>query len=178
MFNESRKETKNMTQAQLKYDSESSRKSFTHNKPVGIKNGEIYFLNDVFNYKDGMKGATGFSLRPLTQNEVDQRNTDEYYEDYYREIWQMEVQAESTEDGLSDWIENTIKPNEYDVEYAGHDSSYSEHYEEAKKHYDEEDVVCFEPGSSGRCFNEELLSSFEKVIDHSLIDLIRQYEKD
>ncbi len=36
MFNKSTKE-RNMTQAQLKYDSNLERESFKYNKPVGIK---------------------------------------------------------------------------------------------------------------------------------------------
>ena len=68
MFNESRKGENNMTQAQLKYDSNLKRESFTYNKPVGIKDGSIYFLNEIFNYKDGMKGATGTVLDPITQS--------------------------------------------------------------------------------------------------------------
>ena len=39
-------------------------------------------------------------------------------------------------------------------------------------------IETFNCSGGGRCFNEKLLSSFDKVIDHSLIDLIRQYEKD
>ena len=47
-----------------------------------------------------------------------------------------------------------------------------------KKHFDDDDIETFNCSGGGRCFDEKLLSSFDKVIDHSLIDLIRQYEKD
>ena len=143
-------------------------------KPIGIKDGEIYFLNYVFKHEDGFKGATGFSLRPLDQKEVDYRNTPLYYEDIYRDSWKCEVSADTTEFGLAEYIEHYIKPNEYDVDYAGHDTSYSEHYDEAKTHF--KNAVSFECGSGGRCFNHKLLNSFDIVINQELIDLIKKYE--
>ena len=36
----------------------------TINKIVGIKDNEVYVLEDVFN-DNGFKGATGYSMRPF-----------------------------------------------------------------------------------------------------------------
>ena len=164
-----------MTQAQLKYDSNLKRESYVYNKPVGIKDGSIYFLNEIFNYKDGMKGATGTVLDPVTQSEIDEKNDFDNAVEYYREIWKSSVDADSTEQSLKDYVEDCL--NYQDGEFPGHDNSYSELHDEAKKHFDD-DIETFDCTGGGRCFNEELLSSFDKVIDHSLIDLIRQYEKE
>ncbi len=175
MFNKSL-ERENMTQAQLKYDSNLQRESYVYNKPVGIKDGSIYFLKEIFNYKDGMKGATGTVLDPVTQSEIDENNDFDNAVEYYREIWKSSVDADSTEQSLKDYVEDCL--NYQDGEYPGHDESYSELHDEAKKHFDNEDIKTFTCVGGGRCFDEKLLSSFDKVIDHSLIDLIRQYEKE
>ncbi len=172
--NQQRKET--MTKAQLKYDSNLNRESFKYNRPVGIKDGSIYFLNEIFNYKDGMKGATGTVLDPVNQSEIDENNDLDNATEWYREIWQQAVEGGHTEESLKDYVQDCL--DHQDGEYPGHDNSYSELHEEAKKHFNDDDIETFNCSGGGRCFNEELLSSFDKVIDHSLIDLIRQYEKE
>ena len=149
-----------------------------YNLPVGIKDGEIYFLETVFDYRDGFTGATGFSLRPLTHGEVDERNTDEYYEEHSKEIWQQAVAHDDEENSLSDFVENTIKANEFDVDYCGHDNSWSDYYDEAKKHLEDDNIASFEAGGCGRLFNKELLNSFDKVINQDLINEIKKYEND
>ena len=49
------------------------------NEIVGIKDDEVYVLQTVFD-DNGFKGATGYSMRPLTQSEVDDRLDDAEYE--------------------------------------------------------------------------------------------------
>jgi hypothetical protein len=144
-----------------------------YNKPVGIKDNEIYFLNDTFDYQDGFKGATGFSLRPLTRIEVEDLNNDNNAIEYYRDIWVETVAIGKTDQGLEDFASDCI--DNQDGDYPGHDTSYYEHYEEAKKHFNF-NVESFQCGSGGRCFNKDLLNSFDKVIDQKLIDIIRNFE--
>jgi len=144
-----------------------------YNKPVGIKDNEIYFLEETFDYQDGFKGVVGFSLRPLTRIEVEDRNDNNEAIEYYRDIWVETVKSGNTDQGLEDFASD-CQDDEYG-DYPGHDTSYEEHYEEAKKHFDF-DVSSFECGSGGRCFDLKLLNSFDKVIDQDLINIIKNFE--
>ena len=163
----------NMIEAQLQKDSNLDREFLKINKPVGIKDGSIYFLEEIFKYKDGFKGAVGTVFDPVTQSEIDENNDLDNATEFHRELWQQAVEGGHTEQSLSDYVEDCL--NHQDGEYPGHDNSYSDLHDEAKKHFDK-DVETFHCSGGGRCFNKELLSSFDKVIDQSLIDLIKQYE--
>ena len=144
-----------------------------YNKPVGIKDNEIYFLKETFDYQDGFKGVVGFSLRPLTRIDVEDRNNINNAVDYYLDLWKEDVSQDNTRMSLDDYASDLMDQEIGD--YPGHDTSYEEHYEEAKKHFDF-DVSSFECGSGGRCFDLKLLNSFDKVIDQDLINIIKNFE--
>ena len=153
---------------------ENKKEEIKYGKPVGIKDGTIYFLDGVFKYHDGFKGATGTRLDPITQAEIDNNNDIDNATEWYREIWQESAHGGHTEQSLKEFVEDCL--NHQDGDYPGHDLSHYEYHDEAKKYFDD-DVETFHCVGGGRCFDEELLSSFDKVIDQSLIDLIRKYEK-
>jgi hypothetical protein len=154
-------------------------KQETHyNSPVGIKDGEIYFLNYTFHHSDGCKGATGFSLRPITKDEVDERNEYKNVKEYVRELWQIAVNDGNYEGSLEDYADDYI----YDIDidendgdracFIGHDDSYSEHYGEARKYFD--GAYTFELGSGGRCFSSD--DKWDKVINQELLNFIKKSE--
>ena len=152
---------------------ENKREQIDYGKPVGIKDGSIYFLDYVFNHHDGFKGATGTILDPIAQSEIDENNDPENVKEWYRDIWQQSVESGNTENSLNDFVEECI--DHCDGEFPGHDMSYSEYHDEAFKHFDD-DVKTFNCSGGGRCFDHKLLNSFDTVIDQSLIDLIKKYE--
>ena len=153
------------------------RKQVDYNKPVGIKDGSIYFLNYVFDHSDNFRGATGTVLDPITSNYIENITTEDWTE-YSRDLWKSAVETNSTEDSLEDYAAKIKNESEsYGQLFPGHDDSYSEFHDEAKKHFDS-NVETFNCCGGGRCFNLELLNSFDKVIDQDLIDLIKSYEKD
>jgi hypothetical protein len=157
--------------------SNNDRKQVDYNKPVGIKDGSIYFLNYVFDHSDNFRGATGTVLDPITSNYIENITTEDWTE-YSRDLWKSAVETNSTEDSLEDYAVKIKNESEsYGQLFPGHDDSYSEFHEEAKKHFDS-NVETFNCSGGGRCFNLELLNSFDKVIDQDLIDLIKSYEKD
>lgn len=143
-------------------------------KPVGIKDGSIYFLD--YTFEDGdFKGAVGTVLDPITKNYIDSITNEDWIE-YSREIWVEAVKSGSTEQSLEDYAESIKNESENQGQlYPGHDDSYTELHDEAKKYFDS-NVETFNCCGGGRCFDLELLSSFDKVIDQSLIDLIKSYE--
>ena len=152
-----------------------NKEQINYYKPVGIKDGSIYFLDYVFNHADGFKGATGTVLDPITPKYIKDITTEDWIE-YSRDLWRSAVETNSTEASLEDYAKLIQEDSEISgLLYPGHDNSYSELYDEAKKHFDYE-VETFNCCGGGRCFNLELLNSFDKVIDQNLIDLIKSYE--
>jgi hypothetical protein len=157
--------------------SNKDRQQVDYNKPVGIKDGSIYFLNYVFDHSDNFRGATGTVLDPITTNYIESITTEDWIE-YSRDLWRSAVETNSTEASLEDYAKLIEDDSEMSgLLYPGHDDSYSEFHDEAKKHFDS-NVETFNCSGGGRCFNLELLNSFDKVIDQDLIDLIKSYEKD
>lgn len=151
------------------------RKQINYYKPVGIKDGSIYFLDYVFDHFDGFRGATGTVLDPITKDYINNISNEDWI-DYSKEIWVEAVKSGSTEDSLEDFAEQIKTSSEIDgLKFPGHDYSYFELHDEASKYFDN-DVETFNCSGGGRCFNLELLNSFDKVIDQNLIDLIKSYE--
>lgn len=141
-------------------------------KPVGIKNGSIYFLDYTFDNGD-FKGATGTVFDPITQNDIDEFNDKNFLKDVYHDTWVESVKSGNTEESLEDFINDLY--NFCEGEYPTQDCSYSHLWKEAHKYYDNT-VKTFNCSGGGRCFDEELLNSFDKVIDPELIKIIKQFE--
>ena len=156
-------------------ENNNDRQQVNYNKPVGIKDGSIYFLNYVFDHSDNFRGATGIVLDPITTDYINNISNEDWIE-YSRDLWKSAVETNSTEDSLEDFSEQIKTDSEIDgLKFPGHDYSYFELHDEAKKHFDS-NVETFHCCGGGRCFNLELLNSFDKVIDQDLIDLIKSYE--
>ena len=83
-----------------------AREALKINKLVGIKDGEIYVLSECFKYDDNFKGCTGYSMRPLTQEEIDQANDSSYAELEY--IWRDIVSSGGTLQGYEEWFEEAV----------------------------------------------------------------------
>lgn len=150
------------------------RKEKKYFKPVGIKDGSIYFLDYIFEDGD-FKGAVGTVLDPITPEYIENITNEDWVE-YSRDLWKSAVETNSTEDSLEDYAKLIENDSEISgLLYPGHDNSYSKLYDEAKKHFDYE-IETFNCCGGGRCFDLELLNSFDKVINQDLIDLIKSYE--
>lgn len=107
------------------------RKQTDYNKIVGIKDGAVYVLNYVFENGD-FKGATGFTMRPISQDYIDQRWDKDYLEDTYREVWKDSVACGNTEDSFADFLQNIIEETELNSEllYPTDDPSFRFEFEE------------------------------------------------
>ena len=82
------------------------RETLKINKLVGIKDGEIYVLSKCFKYADNFKGCTGYSMRPLTQEEIDDANDSSRSDLEY--IWRDSVAAGGTLQGYEEWFEEAV----------------------------------------------------------------------
>ncbi len=86
----------------------------TYNEIIGYDaDGNVVILLDTFVYPDGFKGATGAVLELVSQEEYDERTNDEAIKEHWREAWKEAVQANATELGLDDWLDDeNLDPSE------------------------------------------------------------------
>ena len=159
------------------------------NQIVGIKNGELYVLEDVFKHSDGFKGATGYSMGTITQDYIDKMNNIDYLETELDSVWREAVQAERTTDSLQEFMQNWVNECQfYDQLYPSDDNSYRYETEklieelpaERKAELEEafgvmgEDYATWSVSGCGRCFKAN--DEWDVVFRPDLLELIKQYE--
>ena len=148
----------------------SDRTSTKYGKLVGRKDDEFYFLDDIFNYGDGFKGATGTRLRLVPQEEYAERTSQESKEEYARGFWQTAVADGKTDDGLTDWMEYNDIGDDFMF-----DLSYAEYWPQLRTvGYSEEEYPIIECTGGGRCFDSDM--EFDEVYAPELIKLINKVE--
>lgn len=158
----------------------SDRNQVNYNRIVGIKDDQIYLVNytfeDTLNGSE-FKGVTGAVLSPVSQAYIDDRNSEENLEEYYREFWSLAVQEGDTELGLTDWIEQNVDRAYEDGDFPGHDTSYVNHLDLDSDVIKENfpDAVTFECIGGGRCFTKNM--EFDVIIDEFLVSEINRLEK-
>ena len=148
------------------------------NKIVGIKDGEVFVLEEVFN--EGFSGAVGYSMRPLTKDYAEEMKDPEYI----RDLWKQAVQAGDTDMGLQEWAEEVNKEAEMEGRlFATDDPSYRDEFEDLVEELPQEQKeqvqkltdLTWEVSSGGRCFEKDM--KFDVLFDKELLDLINKYEK-
>ena len=87
-------------------------------------NDELIILNSSFEYKEGFKGCTGDILRPIFEDEYEERKSLEHLEGYAEEIWRELVsQYNGPTCSLEEWVEENHEEllenalEEYDVDH-------------------------------------------------------------
>ena len=150
------------------------------NKIVGLKDGEVFVLEDVFN-DNGFKGATGYSMRPLTKEYVEQCKDPENL----RELWKQAVSSGRTDLGFDDWVEEVNEEAESEGRYhATDDDSYREEFAELvkglpnkqRKRVQKMTDLDWENSACGRLFQKNM--KFDIVFDQELVDLINEFEEE
>lgn len=159
------------------------------NQIVGIKDGELYVLEDVFEYSDDFKGATGYSMGTISQSDIDDLNDIDYLESELDYIWREAVQAGNTTDSLRDYMQRLIDECQfYGKLYPLDDDSFRYQTEklveelpadqkaELEKVFGVmgEDFVTWSVSGCGRCFNVN--DEWDVVFRPDLLELIKQYE--
>lgn len=151
----------------------------TINKIVGIKDGEVYVLEEVYN-DNGFKGAVGYSMRPLTKDYVEKMKDPKYM----RDLWKQTVQADETDLGLEEWADEANEEAEMDGRlFATDDPSYRDEFEDLVEELPQEQKeqvqkltdLTWEVSSCGRCFKKDM--KFDVVFDKELLGLINKHEK-
>lgn len=148
------------------------------NEIVGIKDGEVFVLESVFD-DNGFKGATGYSMRPLTNEDVEQYKDPENL----RELWKQAVSNDITDLGLEEWTEEVNDEAELEGRlFATDDDSFREEFENLVEQLpkSKKDKVksmtdlTWEVSGCGRHFTKNM--KFDVVFDKKLVDLINEYE--
>ena len=87
-------------------------------------NDELIILYSCFELDKGFKGCTGDILRPIFEDEYEERQSLEYLEEYAEEIWREQVsQSNGPTCSLEEWVEENheelleIVLEEYDVDH-------------------------------------------------------------
>ena len=133
-----------------------TRTATTYNEILGRdEHGSVIVLDEVFDYGDGFKGATGTRFEIVSREEVEEAIEPENFEAYVYEHWQMEVAEGVTTSGLEGWIEHYFETEEAKIEYL-YDNSYSRLHPAIREAFDvPEDAVINCPGG-GRIFPDAL----------------------
>lgn len=150
------------------------------NKPVGMVGDEVYVLEYVFG--KGFSGASGYSMRPLMKQEVEDRKNDI---EYLREFWVEAVKDGNTDLGLEEYAEECNEEAEMnDQLFCGDDDSFRADFEDMVEELPQEQKeqiksltdLTWSCAGCGRCFSKDM--KFDVVFDQELIDLINEYEKE
>lgn len=151
---------------------------------MGIAGGAVYVLDYTFDNGGNFKGATGYSMRPVYQDYIDQMNDPETVAEYYSDVWRQQVADGATELGLADFCEQVVRECGFEGRlYPLDDPSYRAEFEQVLETCDPEtrraieelggDCVAWECGSCGRCFGGV---AFEQVFDAGLLEEIERAE--
>lgn len=130
-----------------------NRQETTYNEIIGIAGGEIVVLTDTFEYKDGLKGATGFTIEPLTKDQIEAMKDPVEL----REIWQEVVSSGNTDEGLTEWAEKVNEENTGTRQYGYMDDpSFREDMDKAYGKLSDEDraKIVQEFGEFGKDFED------------------------
>ena len=79
----------------------------TYNELIGYdSDGNAVILLYTFDHGSGFRGAVGAILELVSQEEYDERTSDEALQDYAEELWREAAsQHNGTTDSLEDWTE-------------------------------------------------------------------------
>lgn len=159
------------------------------NQIVGVKDGELYILEDVFKYSDGFKGATGYHMGVISQSYIDEMNDINFLCEEYDYLWREAVQGGHTTDSLQEYMQSWIDETYYsDQLYPSDDNSFryqteklveelpADQKQELEKVFGVmgEDFAAWSVSGCGRCFNPN--DEWDVVFRPDLLELIKQYE--
>lgn len=155
---------------------------------LGIgEDDELYILDSIFHDSNKWQGVTCYSMRHLSDEDIEERNEVDNVMDYCEDLWREAVRAGCTEDGLREWTEQYINDC-YGELYPGWDGSFYTETQKAigkltrgqqvalYKYYDQDDIcdefTC-EAGGCGRHFPKDNQWKMKFVSDDLLDRLAR-----
>lgn len=152
---------------------------------VGIKDGKIIYLEYVFWYSEGFKGAIGIGLEYKTESEAEylwedaRENPTDYID---RDLWEDAVCADRTDDSYEDFADQAIKGQEDEyLSWPNADGSYtgfvSENEEKWIRDYlGETEPLVYSWTGSGRMFNKDY--ELDVVANPEVLEIIKEFESE
>ena len=144
-----------------------AKNSWDYNKVVAYNEDEIYLLDYTFSYSEEFEGAVGTIVRPVTEQEYNERLSREGLAETAECIWRADAGSTyGTELGLEDWInENLEELREGAIELQD-----LEVLEAAGLHYFAAEII-----GGGRVFHEGWDKGLT-VVDRDLLEVINTIE--
>lgn len=142
---------------------------------VGRIDDSYYVCDTIFNYHDGLKGATTTVLRPVSQAEYEERTNLESAIEYFEDCWRGAVKAGTTTKSLESWVENvlTIDGDEAVFDFSGYE--YWDMLRETIAELTEENYPVFECIGSGRSFDINM--KWDEIYNKGLWEEIKEAER-
>ena len=144
-----------------------ARNSRDYNKVVAYNEDEIYLLDYTFSYADGFKGAVGTLVRPVTEQEYNERLSREGLAETAECIWRADAGSTyGTELGLEEWIDENLE----ELRESAIELQDLEVLEAAGLHYFAAEII-----GGGRVFHEGWDEGLT-VVDRDLLEVINTIE--
>ena len=144
-----------------------AKNSWDYNKVVAYGEDEIYLLDYTFNYADGFTGAVGTIVRPVTEQEYNERLSREGLAETAECIWRADAGSTyGTELGLEEWLDENLE----ELQESAIELQDLEVLEAAGLHYFAAEII-----GAGRIFDE----GWDKrltVVDRDLLEVINTIE--
>lgn len=163
------------------------RKATTIKKILGITtDNEIIMVEDLFEYSDDFKGATGYRIGTLTQDQIDSQLEPEAVVD----LWEDAVEGGYTTKTLTEWAkEMNEKAQEQGSHFYTDDPSFRQEMDDA---YNElpadqkagikavvgekgKDFVDWDGLGCGRCVPTDP-AAYKLILDPDLLQKVQEYE--
>ena len=152
---------------------------------VGIKNGEIIYLENVFWYSASSKGATGIVLEYKTESKAGSlwEDAGENPTDYIdRDLWEGAVRADRTDDSYEDFAEQVIREQEDEnLSWPNADGSYTGFVSESEEkwirdYFGETEPLVYSWTGGGRMFDEDY--ELDAVVNPEVLEIIKEFESE
>ena len=165
----------------------SGNKRIKFDKLVGRVGDDYYFLDDIFEYKDGFKGATGTIVNPVNNSYYEYATSEDgilerYMDAMGAEEWMQTLNLDEedfdNEDDKIKAIENGI----YELHRMGYlnpfeefDYKMEEQMRELPQFSDSNEYPLFEVIGGGRIFGADV--KFDEIFDNELYKKVKQVEE-
>jgi len=142
-------------------------------KLVGRIDNAYYFCDTIFDYKDGLKGATATVLCPVSRENYEQRIDPSDFDTLscFADCWRGAVQAGTTTKGLEAWVEEVlyIDGDKAVFDFSGFD--YWDDLRNAVPKLTEKDYPVFECVGGGRSFSPDM--QWDEIYNKELWERIK-----
>jgi len=150
-----------------------------HNKLVGRKDSEFYFVDDIFKHGDDFMGATGTGVAPVSKEYHEYATSREglaerFVDAMSQEEWLGVIGRDEDEFDSEEELEKAIIDSIVDQHRYGQLDPFEEAYDEEEQMraigFSEDEYPIFEVVSGGRIFSKDM--KFDEVYDQELLDRI------